>query len=441
MNIVYLLPVYWPAIGGCELHTHELVKRLSKRHHIRVITQITRQEDKPEGLWWGTLVRALPKRSAYRDHWARIIPLHMKLLERVFLYPFIRWCRVSDHLSMSATQLVFARKVYPYMKGTHLVHCIHNGASFYAYTGLLWAKQHHVPFIFTPLLHSHLAIKDARRRRNKMADSLNPIFKPGTIHSLVSPCNYHDRYWLKACFEADALITLTDFERNCLIAEGIPAKKIHEVGVGPVISNRYDGRSFRKIHEIGQESMILFLGRKHESKGVEEVLKSTRLVWDQHPDAHFVFIGPKEGKANEFFQQYTDKRIIEMGKVDLEKKTSAIDACDILCMPSMHEALGGVFLEAWALGKPVIAGDTPPVRELLGGGEGGFLVDLNPDEIAEKIVLLLRDMGLRRKMGTWGQKKVAARYSWEFIAERVEDIYQDLLQSGVEHNLQLAGKP
>jgi len=68
MNLAHLLPVYWPAFGGCELHTHELVGRLSERFAIRVITQITRQEDKPGDLWLGTLVKAVSGRKRYLDN-------------------------------------------------------------------------------------------------------------------------------------------------------------------------------------------------------------------------------------------------------------------------------------------------------------------------------------------------------------------------------------
>jgi glycosyltransferase involved in cell wall biosynthesis len=140
------------------------------------------------------------------------------------------------------------------------------------------------------------------------------------------------------------------------------------------------------------------------------------------------FIGPKEGNAVAIFKNYKDKRIIEIDQVDLYEKTSAIEACDILCMPSFYEALGGVFLEAWMFGKPIIAGNIPPLRELTEDGQGGFLVNLNPFEIAEKIITLLEDENLCKKMGAWGKNKVMSKYSWEIIVGKLEKIYKELVR-------------
>ena len=75
MKISYVLPAYWPAIGGCELHTHELVGRLSERHEIKVITQITSQEDKPDDRWIGTLTRPTSRKERYCDGKAQVIPV------------------------------------------------------------------------------------------------------------------------------------------------------------------------------------------------------------------------------------------------------------------------------------------------------------------------------------------------------------------------------
>jgi glycosyltransferase involved in cell wall biosynthesis len=173
--------------------------------------------------------------------------------------------------------------------------------------------------------------------------------------------------------------------------------------------------------------MVLFLGRKHPAKGFEEVLAATARVWEKKPGVRFVFVGPKEGNAAEIFRKYDDPRIVEIDQVELEEKTSAIQACDILCMPSFFEALGGVFLEAWWFEKPVIAGNTSALRELTEKGRGGFLVNLDPVDIAEKVIRLLDDPALRRRMGTWGRQKVESQYSWSVIAAKVENVYRQLV--------------
>jgi glycosyltransferase involved in cell wall biosynthesis len=427
-----MLPVYWPAIGGCELHTHEVVKRLSDNHEIKVITHITRQEDKPDNLWFGTLVDPIPKRERYFDNKAIVIPVYMSPLERQFLFPFVRYRHRMELLSIKVISYIFKRKIFHLIKDSDVIHCIHNGASFYAYTALRSARKLRVPFVFTPLLQPYQAWKDSNMSKMKgrvmWQDFIN--LDATSFTRCLTPRGYHDRFWFEVIKASDALITMTEFEKNFFIEKGIESRKIYEVGIGPIISSEHNGKKFRKKYNLNNNRMVLFLGRKHECKGFEEVLKSAPLVWKKYPETYFFFIGPKEGNSVKIFKNYKDRRIIEVDKVDLNEKTSALEACDILCMPSFYEALGGVFLEAWSFEKPVIAGNIPPLKELTGDGKGGFLVELNPTEIAEKIIKLLEDKDLSRNMGVWGKNKVLSKYSWEVIVNKIEKIYEELKRLG-----------
>jgi len=428
MKITYILPVYWPAIGGCELHTHEVVKRLSEKHEIKIITQITRQEDKPNNLWFGTLVDPVPKRERYFDNKATVIPIHMNPMERHFLHPFVRYRHRMERLSMKVISDIFQRKIFDHIKDSNLIHCIHNGASFYAHTALKCARKLKMPFVFTPLLQPYQAWKDGVMSEKISGDEWKKFVDIDTdsFSRCLTPRGYHDRIWLGAVKASDALITMTKFEKDFFIKKGVADKKVHEVGVGPIIASEYNGKEFRNKYKINNNKMVLFLGRKHECKGFEEVLRAASSVWKRHSKTYFFFIGPKEGNAAAIFQKYNDKRLIEINGVDLYEKTSAIEACDILCMPSFYEALGGVFLEAWMFGKPIIAGNIPPLRELTEDGQGGFLVNLNPFEIAEKIITLIEDEDLCKKMGEWGKNKVISKYSWEIIVGKLEKIYKEI---------------
>ncbi len=74
--------------------------------------------------------------------------------------------------------------------------------------------------------------------------------------------------------------------------------------------------------------MILFLGQHFKYKGYREILKSAKIVWQQFPDTHFVFIGPQYKKAKKFFELFkNEKRIVSLGFVNLEEKTNAIASC------------------------------------------------------------------------------------------------------------------
>jgi glycosyltransferase involved in cell wall biosynthesis len=116
-----------------------------------------------------------------------------------------------------------------------------------------------------------------------------------------------------------------------------------------------------------------------------------------------------------------------MDAVSLEAKTDALAACSLLCVPSAQESFGGVYVEAWSLGKPVIAADTPATRELIHHGEDGLVVSQDARVLAEAIALLLDDTALAMTLGQRGRDKVNERYRWPAVASRVAAVYQALL--------------
>ena len=424
LKITYVLPVYWPAIGGCELHTHEIVKRLSEKHEIKVITQITRQEDKPDNLWFGTLFNPIPKREQYSDNKANVIPINIYPFEKRILYLFERYYPRIENISMEVIRYIYQRKIFNLIKDSDLIHCIHNGVSFYGYTALRCAKKLNIPFVFTPVLHlyqenwqDYMKIDTEKGIKYSYSPRLNIILR-----------GYHDNFWLKVCENADALFTMTEFERNFFISHGIRQNKVYHIGVGPIVSESHNGSQIRKKYGINENQIIvLFIGRKIKGKGIYEVCKAARIVWEKYNDVFFFFIGPSEGGVKENFDRNGngDRRIISVDNVSLDEKSDFLDSCDIFCMPSLHESLGGVFLEAWSFEKPIIGADIPPIRELTEDGKGGLLVNLLPEDIAEKIITLIENKSLRHQLGMWGKEKVRF-FSWDNISKKIETIYLNL---------------
>jgi len=127
------------------------------------------------------------------------------------------------------------------------------------------------------------------------------------------------------------------------------------------------------------------------------------------------------------FASVSDRRVLELDQVDLQTKTDALAACSMLCVPSTQESFGGVYTEAWSLGKPVIAADTPVSREVVADGDDGCLVPPAPAPIADRIVELLRDAGLAQRLGANGKAKVEARFSWPRLAAMTEAVYRQVL--------------
>jgi glycosyltransferase involved in cell wall biosynthesis len=235
------------------------------------------------------LVNPVPKRERYFDNKASVIPIHINSLERGFLYPFVRYRHRMERLSMKVISDIFQREIFNHIKDSNLIHCIHNGASFYAHTALKCARKLKIPLVFTPLLQPYQAWRDGAMSETKYGDEWQKFsdIDTASFSRCLTPRGYHDRFWFEVVKASNTIITMTEFEKDFFIKRGIIGNKIHEVGVGPVISSEQNGKEFRNRYKIDNEKMILFLGRKHECKGFEEVLRATSHVWERHPQTYF----------------------------------------------------------------------------------------------------------------------------------------------------------
>ncbi|HSV49202.1 MAG TPA: glycosyltransferase, partial [Candidatus Acidoferrales bacterium] len=101
---------------------------------------------------------------------------------------------------------------------------------------------------------------------------------------------------------------------------------------------------------------------------------------------------------------------------------------DVFVLPSIQEGQGIVLLEAQACGKPVVAFGVGGVNEAVRDKESGFLLELGDTEgLADKLLLLLGDEGLRQKMGAAGRIFVTKNYTWDLCAQRMLSLYREAL--------------
>ena len=273
-------------------------------------------------------------------------------------------------------------------------------------------------------LDSSLSVGDAL----EIPIVLTPLAHLGQFHGGDLPTDF-ERYR-----RAAAITTMTEWERDWYAGHGIDPYRIVTTGMGPNATRSRDGAAFRARHCIPMDApMVLYVGRRERYKGFIHLLDAAERVWRDFPDARFVFIGVPGfyGAVVDEFARYTDERIVEIERATSEERTAALDACDVFAMPSLYETFGLGYLEAWLHEKPVIGGDIPPLREVIAHGEDGFVVRQRVDEIAGAITTLLADPALRERMGCAGAAKVAERWDWERVMDRVEDAYRRAIGSFV----------
>lgn len=100
-------------------------------------------------------------------------------------------------------------------------------------------------------------------------------------------------------------------------------------------------------------------------------------------------------------------------------------AADCFAHTSLWENFGLVFIESMACGTPVVAANTTAAPEVL--GEAGVLfTPRDPSDLAEKVLMLLADDGLRERLSQAGIERVKQHFTWKVAARKYLSIYESL---------------
>jgi glycosyltransferase involved in cell wall biosynthesis len=101
-----------------------------------------------------------------------------------------------------------------------------------------------------------------------------------------------------------------------------------------------------------------------------------------------------------------------------------VAASDIFCMPSRHEPLGNVILEAWSVGVPVVSSRSEGPSWFMRDGENGLLVEIDDvDGFATALERLRGDAALRKKIVEGGQETLARQFSKESITRQYMKLF------------------
>jgi glycosyltransferase involved in cell wall biosynthesis len=96
-------------------------------------------------------------------------------------------------------------------------------------------------------------------------------------------------------------------------------------------------------------------------------------------------------------------------------------------MPSICEPWGIVFCEAMAYKLPCIGTNTDSMPEIIQEGQTGFIVPPNDHKaLADRIITLLSDEELMRKMGEQGYQRVKRDFTWNRVAAKMEEHLQQI---------------
>jgi len=95
-------------------------------------------------------------------------------------------------------------------------------------------------------------------------------------------------------------------------------------------------------------------------------------------------------------------------------------------MPSKLESFGITYIEAMAMGKPIVAANTSSVPEVIIDRRNGILTDLDSDSVADAILRLYHDKSLREQIAK-NNLEDANRFDWNSITDQYLFLYKSLI--------------
>ena len=246
---------------------------------------------------------------------------------------------------------------------------------------------------------------------------------------------YDILFGYKLLRDASQAIALNHIEAEQYLAMGVTEEKIKVVPNG-IDSSEYEGLplkgSFKKKFHINEdEKIILYLGRIHQIKGLDILVKAFKNVIEEFEGIRLVIVGPDDGYLSEI------KILIRALKMEddvklpgplygREKLEAYVDA-EIYILPSRYEAFGISVLEAYSCGIPVIASRVEGLSYLVIDSVTGLLFDPgNFKQLTSSILYLLNNKDEASEMGLRGMKFVKENFSIEKVVDMVEQTYHKL---------------
>jgi phosphatidyl-myo-inositol dimannoside synthase len=176
-------------------------------------------------------------------------------------------------------------------------------------------------------------------------------------------------------------------------------------------------------------SQILTVGRLLHSepgKGVDTVIQALRHVIQAVPDARYVVVGDgdERPRLEELAKENgVGRRVMFLGHLNESELRERYLEADVFAMPSRQEGFGIVFLEAMSFGKPVVAAAFGGTPDIVVDGQTGFLVEYgNVRMVADRLIQLLRDADLRKRMGDSGRERVETNYTFAEFRGRLSSL-------------------
>ena len=280
------------------------------------------------------------------------------------------------------------------------------------------------------LRNLNLRIPKIIRLNSSHKVGLDPLIVPGKLTRAISSEE-------KSLIYSDYLIGATKS-----VAEAARKTYLKTLSNETPIKIIYNGTNEEFFTQYNEHetvaNRIVFAGRLSVKKGVIELMKAWPAILLEFPNAELILVGKDSeyGESKSMIKELlyilpdkTGDRVIFKSFMSPQKLLELFQSASICVFPSHREAFGLVVTMAMAAGKPVVYSKIGPGYEIIEDGVNGFLCDPhNPNDIADKVIHLLKNKDLRDKFGYKARQHVINNFSLDQIVERNLEYYKSCIQ-------------
>ncbi|MBT2674830.1 glycosyltransferase family 4 protein [Streptomyces sp. ISL-14] len=275
-----------------------------------------------------------------------------------------------------------------------------------------------------------------------------PALRKAGAERLVATTHGHEAGWaqlpaarqlLRRIGEGTDTITyLGEYTRSRIAVALTPQAATRMVQLPPGVDEKTfhpgsGGDEIRARLGLTDRPVVVCVSRLVRRKGQDTLIQAMPRILAAEPDAVLLIVGggPYEKDLRRMARETGVAESVRFtGPVPWSELPAHYGAGDVFAMPCRTrrrgldvEGLGIVYLEASATGLPVVAGDSGGAPDAVLDGETGWVVrGGSPEEAADRIVTLLGDPELRRRMGERGREWVEERWRWDLLAENLKTL-------------------
>lgn len=280
------------------------------------------------------------------------------------------------------------------------------------------------------LIHAHVALPSGFAAALLAKDYRTPMVV--TIHGqdlyrTIHKDSVHKKAIADVFANADKVITVSTKLKDIAVNELGFADKIAVIGNGVSLDGFDEGIKTQPVDGTTILSASYLIPRK----GIEYNIKAVANLVEKHPGITYRIVGdgPEMGRLKGLASSLgLDGRVEFLGRSSHRDVLQEMSRADVFSLPSWNEAFGVVYVEAMALGKPVVACRGEGIEDVARHGATCLLAEpQDVDSLTQALDYLLSHPEEARAMGARARELVLTNYTWEKIAERMIELYEEVL--------------